>query len=116
MAMEIPKADIWEQTVFAVNYYANFSETALAVFRFQYQNNELYQRFCQALGKTPQQVQQITDIPFLPISFFKSGPVCTTKFAPQLIFESSGTTGAVVSRHYVKDAELYEKSFLKTFE
>ena len=115
MASEIPKASVLEQTVFAPNYYATFPETALQVFRFQYTHNPVYQRFCQAMGKTPQRVTELTHIPFLPISFFKTAAVCTTAFEPQVVFESSGTTGLTTSRHYVKDVSLYEKSFLQAF-
>ncbi len=32
-----------------------------------------------------------------------------------MIFESSGTTGANTSRHFVKNAALYQKSFSKAF-
>jgi hypothetical protein len=37
-------------------------------------------------------------------------------FQPELIFESSGTTQAVNSRHYVKYAKIYEESFVKGFQ
>jgi len=50
----------------------------------------------------------------LPISFFKTMPV-TTGFEPGFYFESSGTTGSINSRHYVKDIELYKKSFRSGF-
>ena len=35
---------------------------------------------------------------------------------PAAIFESSGTTGSINSRHFVKDVELYKESFTKGFE
>jgi phenylacetate-coenzyme A ligase PaaK-like adenylate-forming protein len=60
-------------------------------------------------------VDSIEKIPFLPISFFKTHQVKTTDFTPQIIFESSGTTGVSTSRHLVKSAALYKSSFLKTF-
>lgn len=60
-------------------------------------------------------VNALSKIPFLPISFFKTHEVKTTSFDPEIIFESSGTTGTRVSRHLVKSMELYEKCFLKTF-
>jgi hypothetical protein len=52
----------------------------------------------------------------LPISFFKDHAVKSTEFKPQLVFESSGTTQTTTSRHYVKDAGIYEESFIKGFE
>ena len=68
-----------------------------------------------ALHVNVQAVNTLSKIPFLPISFFKTHEVKTTSFDPEIIFESSGTTGTTVSRHLVKSIELYEKSFLKTF-
>ena len=75
----------------------------------------MYQAFVNAIGIAPETVDSIEEIPFLPISFFKTHQVKTTDFEPEIIFESSGTTGANTSRHYVKSAALYEKSFLKAF-
>jgi phenylacetate-coenzyme A ligase PaaK-like adenylate-forming protein len=68
------------------------------------------------LGIDPATILEVTQIPFLPISFFKSRIVTTTKFEPELIFESSGTTGENTSRHFVKDIDLYKKSFTQTFK
>ena len=42
--------------------------------------------------------------------------VKTGDFIPELVFESSGTTGSVSSKHLVKSSGLYETSFLKAFE
>jgi hypothetical protein len=58
----------------------------------------------------------LLDIPFLPIRFFKSHEVKTTSFESEIFFESSGTTGTINSRHFIKDISLYEESFLKGFE
>jgi len=44
---------------------------------------------------------------FLPISFFKSREIMTGDWIPRLVFESSGTTGQVPSRHRVRDPEWY---------
>ncbi|MGN6265061.1 MAG: LuxE/PaaK family acyltransferase [Ginsengibacter sp.] len=88
---------------------------ALQVFSFQYHNNKLYRNYVDALGVTVENVDAIEKIPFLPISFFKTHEVKTTDFIPEIVFESSGTTGANTSRHLVKNASLYRKSFLKTF-
>ncbi|MBX3255355.1 MAG: acyl transferase [Chitinophagaceae bacterium] len=89
---------------------------ALEVFHFQYANNIIYRQYCEALGIYGNAVRQITDIPFLPISFFKTHPVKTTAFTTSTVFESSGTTQAINSKHYIKDVSLYTESFGKTFE
>jgi phenylacetate-coenzyme A ligase PaaK-like adenylate-forming protein len=87
----------------------------LEIFSFQYQNNELYQTYVNSIGVNPASVDHIEKIPYLPISFFKTHKVTTTDFEPEIIFESSGTTSANTSRHYIKSASLYKKSFLKAF-
>jgi hypothetical protein len=104
-----------EQAVFAARQ-DNFNELAVAVFNFQYQHNYIYGQYCNALHINPASVRHITHIPFLPISFFKTHTVVTTNFNAETIFESSGTTGAVNSKHNVKSTEVYKKSFVKTFE
>lgn len=97
------------------------------VFQFQYTNNPVYEQWCNLLGirnrelAVPQSLNtnfkfQIPNYPFLPISFFKSQSIKTTEFEPQLIFESSGTTQTINSKHLVKDASVYERSFLTAFE
>lgn len=93
-----------------------FASAAVEIFRFQYDNNPIYRNFSNALGFDNSKVQHIEQIPFLPINFFKTHTIQTTPFEPQMIFESSGTTGTVNSRHLVKDLSLYEKSFIKGFE
>ncbi len=54
-------------------------------------------------------------IPFLPIQFFKTSTISTGKFHAEIIFESSGTTGDNISRHYIKDVSVYRKSFTGGF-
>jgi hypothetical protein len=86
------------------------------VFRFQYQNNAVYRSYCDALQVPVNQVRHIHQIPFLPISFFKSHNVSSGGISINgLIFESSGTTGMQPSRHVVPDGQLYEQSFRRTF-
>jgi hypothetical protein len=105
----------WNHKIFEVQKQ-DFEALAIAVFHFQYSNNPLYRSYVDALHIDPQQVTAITRIPFLPISFFKSGPVQTTSFTPEIIFESSGTTQMTPSRHGVKDLSLYKESFTRGFE
>ncbi len=95
----------------------NFEQYALALFRYQFQGNEVYRSFVTAIGRDPASVNSLTDIPFLPISLFKTHEVLTG-VRPQdtpLVFESSGTTGMQNSRHFVYDPGLYKASFLQTF-
>ncbi|MBL7726509.1 MAG: acyl transferase [Dinghuibacter sp.] len=96
-----------------------FEEQAQEAFRWQYAHNALYRQFAQLVHKTPEQVRRLTDIPFMPISFFKTHHIHTEfpgmATAPAVVFESSGTTGATTSRHYVTDTELYKKNYTEGF-
>lgn len=94
---------------------SSFEELALEIFRFQFYQTEVYQDFCIGIKKTPSTVLQISDIPFLPISFFKTHTVLANSKVAERIFESSGTTGINSSKHYVANISLYEASFLRTF-
>lgn len=94
----------------------DFPEKALELFNFQYNSNAVYKRFVDAINCDASQVAAIDQIPFLPISFFKQFDIKTTAFEPQVVFESSGTTGMATSRHQVKDVKLYEESCITAFE
>ena len=74
------------------------------------------QRSTDALRINPAEVKSVDQIPFLPVGFFKTHDIRTTVFEPELIFESSGTSQTVNSRHYIKDRALYTKSFMTGFE
>lgn len=102
------------EDIFSGNEVSN--TLILELFRFQYQTNQVYQDWCNALNRQPEKIQQIEQIPFLPISFFKTHDVVCGQFEPELTFESSGTTQTINSRHYIKYASIYEESFQKGFE
>src|SRR5690242_2975145 len=93
-----------------------FTEIAVQVFQYQNVHNPVYRSWNDILHIDIASVSSLTKIPFLPISFFKTHKVVNGEFEPQLIFESSDTTRSITSRHYMKDSELYKKSFLKEFE
>lgn len=84
-----------------------FLETSKLIFNWQAAHNPVYKQWG-ALNKS-------TAIPFLPISFFKTQDVFIGE-KPIHLFESSGTTQDVKSKHWVQDLSLYEASFLKGFE
>ncbi len=93
-----------------------FEALALDVFRFQYRENREYRAYTDALQVEAEKVQSLRQIPFLPVSFFKSHAIKTGEFTPQAVFHSSGTTGTVSSRHLVKDVSLYKESFCRGFQ
>ena len=105
-----------DKLFFDIKNDSEFEARTLEVFRFQYQENVIYQEFCSHLGKKPENVHQITDIPFLPIEFYKSKTILASQKEPQITFSSSGTTGSRTSQHHVTNLNIYEQSYLKAFE
>ena len=94
---------------------AGFLPLALELFRYQHAHNPLYRQYCDLLQVDPAFVKDMHQIPFLPIRFFKTHAVQTGSFSPGLVFESSGTTGMVNSRHLMPDGWMYEQSFRRGF-
>ena len=96
----------------------DFNTLALAVFHYQFNHNAIYHKFVKSLKIDLNGLRHYTEIPFMPIEFFKTQKVVSdaTDLAGAVQFTSSGTTGQVTSTHYVKDAGLYTESFLKGFE
>ena len=94
----------------------DFNEKALRVFAFQYENNTVYRSFCDALKIQTPSINAALRIPFLPIGFFKTHKLITTTFEPEIVFESSGTSQTVQSRHLVKELSIYRTSFMNAFE
>ncbi|MEH6680638.1 MAG: acyl transferase [Sediminicola sp.] len=101
--------------IFTLSGPDEFGSTALEIFRHQYDNNAVYREFCDHLSRTPMNVHQLQQIPFLPIEFFKSREVTSTTNPPKTIFTSSGTTGTLNSKHLVPDLQVYEESYTKAF-
>lgn len=103
--------------IFSLSYDDGaFSDACLKTFRFQYQYNPVYRKWCDLTGVKPDTVKTPAGIPSLPVSFFKTHTVATTQFTPETVFESSGTSQTTNSRHLVKDTALYRESFIKAFE
>ncbi len=101
--------------VFSIQTPIEFNEVALRVFNYQYINNPIYQRFCNLLGITKTSVKHASEIPFLPIEFFKKAKIISSSNQIQKVFSSSGTTGSITSKHYITDLTIYETSFNKAF-
>ena len=116
MGFELPNLKNLQSQIFSIPNEEVYLQIALKVFRYQFLTNPVYRQFCEAISRTPNEVTQLKEIPFLPIQFFKSHQVISGDFIPEVTFTSSGTTGATTSRHYVKDLTLYQESFLHAFE
>ncbi|MBF8148813.1 acyl transferase [Winogradskyella sp. F6397] len=107
---------ISKDAIFNIKSNAECDALALDIFKFQFKNNKVYRSFCDLINKHPADVKQVTDIPFLPIQFFKSHTVLSTSLDIQKTFSSSGTTGNNTSKHFVSDLNLYEESYLNAFK
>jgi hypothetical protein len=97
---------------------ATFEAAALALFRHQAAHCPPYAQYLAVLGRDPAAVARLTDIPFLPIEFFKTHEVRTNagEWQPQEEFLSSGTTLQQRSRHLVREPALYRENAARIFE
>jgi len=105
-----------KQQVFSISNEQQFAETALQVFRFQAENCLVYREFITNLKVDIDAIDRVENIPFLPISFFKSHEVLSSIDKVQVTFTSSGTTGVINSRHLVTDVTWYKESFRRAFD
>ena len=94
----------------------NFDERALALFRWQAEHNPVYRQYLAYRKVAPEQVQEVTQIPFLPIQFFKYHAVLSTDQPVEATFESSGTTGQQRSRHAITSLSFYYQVCQTIFE
>ncbi|MGG5254335.1 CoF synthetase [Neobacillus sp. SM06] len=70
-----------------------FNETALKLFRFQFQYNLPYKKFCQTKRKTPLTIKNWQQIPPIPIQGFKELTLaCEPPEEAEAVFMTSGTT------------------------
>lgn len=129
----------WKELIFSDEI--SFSEKACRVFEYQYENNTVYNRYCNALhglsskdsskfkeklsilspGNIRGEIlewarQDVDNIPLLPIQAFKDAELtCRPDTEPELVFRSSGTTGMARSSHLVADAGIYRESVNRGF-
>jgi len=102
-------------TIDIFNEEESFEDKALAIFYFQATENKIYKKYLDYLGVHPEDIFSIKDIPFLPISFFKTHKVLCDAYPVERVFKSSGT-GKQRSTHYIVDSKLYRSSFIRNFE
>ena len=104
------------QDIFKIKDHLAFRAAALDVFNYQARHTPVYRDYLAALGVEPSSVQELEQIPFLPIEFFKSHSVLVEWKKAEVVFESSGTAGTSSSYHHVSDTSLYHKSFTTAFQ
>ncbi|TCC98639.1 acyl transferase [Pedobacter hiemivivus] len=102
--------------IFSISNVREFEQTSLAIFKHQAKNCQVYKAYISNLRINPEDITSSSQIPFLPISFFKTHEVLSATDTTEIVFSSSGTTGMVQSRHLVTDVKVYEQSFNTAFE
>ena len=102
--------------IFNIQTEDDFNQISLDVFRFQYTFNPLYKAFVDLNFNKVHLIKHYTEIPFLPISFFKTHTIITGDSKANTYFMSSGTTGMDRSKHHIVNINLYEESFLNAFK
>ncbi|MEK9602918.1 MAG: acyl transferase [Flavobacteriaceae bacterium] len=103
--------NFWE-----IKNQSDFDVLALKTFKFQYEKNPVYRSFCDLIHCNPVDVKSVIDIPYLPISFFKSKRVCAFEDPNAHFFSSSSTSGLEPSKHFYRNLNDYQISFRKGFE
>src|SRR5690606_39290772 len=104
------------ERIFSIDSEETFNEVCLAVYHYQKVNCPVYGKYIDLLGKTETAIDHYTQIPFLPIDFFKTQQVLAERHQAEITFTSSGTTGMVTSQHHVAEISWYEKSFRTCFQ
>ncbi|WP_035805540.1 acyl-CoA synthetase family protein [Lunatimonas lonarensis] len=95
----------------------DFEEMALRLFKLQADANPIYKAYLRARRTEANKVKDLTDIPFLPLSFFKNNPVFCGKITEDSpFFSSSGTTGQITSKHYYWSEPFYQEHAKRIFE
>jgi hypothetical protein len=103
------------EEIFRIANALSFKEIALEIFRFQASECSVYRQFINQLGIKPEEINEIPDIPFLPVIFFRDHLIISGSGVPEKIFVSSGTTGMKQSLHAVTDLFLYDQSLELAF-
>jgi len=108
---------MFSDKIFTIKTATDFDAACMEIFQFQSEQNPVYADYLKHLKTDVSKIKQISDIPFLPISFFKSHKILSKPAANiEKIFTSSGTGGSGTSRHYIKNLNVYKKSFTKSFQ
>ena len=107
-----------------VNYIKNrlvepetdFESLGLELFDLQRNHSAIYNEWLTCTNRLSISPRSLSEIPCLPISFFKTHIVTLQGIEPRVFFESSRTTGQVPSRHAVADVAFYQRITRHIFE
>ncbi len=94
----------------------SFDSMVRDIFNYQYHQNDIYNKYCNAIGCHWSENMPLVEIPFLPIQFFKTHAVKTGEWKEETVFKSSGTSGQLRSRHLVYNKKYYHDQAMRSFE
>ncbi len=101
--------------IFSIASPEDFEKIALDIFAAQSKECAPYRQYISLIGVDAGSVESVNQIPFLPVSLFKTHRIITGDTEPRIVFTSSATTGTTPSKHPVVDLSVYEQSFLSCF-
>ncbi len=93
-----------------------FSKLCLEVFHYQAKRIPVYREYLSRLDIQPESIRNIQEIPFMSVEMFRNRKIMPAGKEADLVFESSGTTGQVRSKHHVADGRMYIKSLHQSFQ
>ena len=95
----------------------DFDSLALHLFKFQALHNNVYRSYLTYRQIDISSIKEIDQIPYLPISFFKTHKVVSgSEIDYNNFYSSSGTTGAITSRHFIWSEKFYLNHAVRIFE
>lgn len=106
----------WTKKIQNIKSESDFFALCKEAVAFQYQNNKVYRQWCKSLSYNIDNISSVNDIPFLPISFYKSFAVtCFEDYEYEDYFLSSGTSSMQRSRHLVYNKDFYIQNTFSCF-
>lgn len=112
----MPEARNIIHSIFKIASSIDFEKVAIQLFHYQYKHVKIYRDYCNLLKVKAENIFKAEEIPFLPISFFKTHRILNDKAEASLVFKSSGTGNQTIrSEHHVADSSIYETGLLKAF-
>ncbi len=104
------------KNIFDIQSQSDFYAACMEMFRYQFENIPIYHEFCEHLKISPNEIDAVEKIPFLPIEMFKKHIILDKNSSAKNYFQSSGTGDMLVrSKHYIADFNLYEESIYQSF-
>lgn len=106
-----------EQRILSLNQNPEkFESIAIELFHYQVDKNPVYKQFLRLINFNVNGVSELSQVPFLPIVFFKTQSVKTGVWNPDTHFQSSGTSGTNRSRHMIQSLSWYHSVCLQIFK